>query len=932
MRSLGIVLTLVLSIFPASARDAESAPLRAIAAVDAAETWVVGDDGTILHSIDSGKTWERQLSGTRASLRGIHMLSPYVGWVVGRTELPGKVGSLGVMLHTTNGGATWADRTTTVVPGLHNVRFFDEQNGWVVGTTTDVGPTGAFRTRNAGRTWEPLRGPRTPGWAGVLPATLDAGLLVGQAGAAVVRQDRFASHPTLTNPLAAIVRHPEGYLLFGERGEVTRLRDNGSTEAATAATKSLGFRSTSACAVGSTVWAVGRPGSVVPVSTNFGATWQHFPTPTTAGLHAIQMVDAEFGYAVGDYGTILQTKNGGRTWAVQRAAGSQAAMLAVVEELTPAILPMVAKHGDAEGYHLAAVVRKPMDEARASAAWHAAGGMVVQVQPDAGSAALVAAIRTHRPAVIVTDIAGMDAAVKQAADPSSFPEQLAELNLTPHQVTRVIRCGTGDAFDANEFHSSLALSFSDRAEAGMRLIEERLNFGQVFRLQTDGKAAFEGIALAEQGPSRRSALGVPTESAATLAERKRALKIRLELMQSLERAATAKDHQAAVQAISAQLAVWPGEASCRAALQFAEACERLGHWSAARFFYAWMLEHHPLQTESALAIPRLARIHGSQEIRRQLLKTEHGVALTGIFEPTQTAGDVEQVSSVELPADFTPKFRTRFVSGQALRRWEDFGLSLDGKLAAFGAGYMRETDGRLARASQQRRAGLVADADRLLRTLLALNPADPKSDPAAVRLREELRLLHDEPTEQPLIPRLPAYKTATRPVLDGKLGDECWKAAKPVLVSVESKLGHATTARFAFDDQFLYLSVECARHDYKPAEKSVKREYDADLSGHERFEIMIDTDRDHATYFRLAVDERGCTADDCCDDKSWNPRWFVAAAGTETGWTTECAIPLAELGDGVKVGGQVWNVKLARKRPGLSPLELPAGYLKFVEK
>ena len=45
----------------------DDAPLRAIQFVDKNEGWSVGDDGVIWHSIDGGKNWERQKSGTRAS-------------------------------------------------------------------------------------------------------------------------------------------------------------------------------------------------------------------------------------------------------------------------------------------------------------------------------------------------------------------------------------------------------------------------------------------------------------------------------------------------------------------------------------------------------------------------------------------------------------------------------------------------------------------------------------------------------------------------------------------------------------------------------------------------------------------------------------------------------------------------------------------------
>src|SRR3954452_8334806 len=81
------------------------AGLHAVQFVDASEGWACGDDGAVWHSIDGGKTWERQKTGTRASLRGLHFVTPYTGWAVGRIDTP--AGSVGVMLKTTDGGIQW---------------------------------------------------------------------------------------------------------------------------------------------------------------------------------------------------------------------------------------------------------------------------------------------------------------------------------------------------------------------------------------------------------------------------------------------------------------------------------------------------------------------------------------------------------------------------------------------------------------------------------------------------------------------------------------------------------------------------------------------------------------------------------------------------------------------------------------------------------
>src|SRR5205085_4125050 len=128
---------------PATAQVAvpfEDAAVHAVQFIDKDEGWAVGDDGVIWHSVNGGAAWERQKSGTRASLRAVHFQTPYTGWAVGRLDQPG--GSVGVMLKTTDGGLTWNEVGVNVLPGLHAVRFTGEQNGFVCGDGSDAFPSG----------------------------------------------------------------------------------------------------------------------------------------------------------------------------------------------------------------------------------------------------------------------------------------------------------------------------------------------------------------------------------------------------------------------------------------------------------------------------------------------------------------------------------------------------------------------------------------------------------------------------------------------------------------------------------------------------------------------------------------------------------------------------------------------------------------------
>ena len=80
---------------------------------------------------------------------------------------------------------------------------------------------------------------------------------------------------------------------------------------------------------------------------------------------------------------------------------------------------------------------------------------------------------------------------------------------------------------------------------------------------------------------------------------------------------------------------------------------------------------------------------------------------------------------------------------------------------------------------------------------------------------------------------------------------------------------------------------------------------------------MLDVDRDWTSYWRLSVDHRGQTGDDCWGDRTWNPQWFVAAAKQPTSWTCEAAIPWSELASKAPQPGDTWAAGVERVVPGV---------------
>src|SRR5947209_2158282 len=182
MRRLSLALAASVVLIPcaraADLRRFEDAALHAVQLVDRHEGWAVGDEGVVWHTIDGGQTWERQATGVRASLRSLFFLNPYVGWVVGREELPDGSSS-GVVLYTKDGGLSFKRLMANAVPGLGGVRFSDPKTGYLLGDGSDQVPTGLLQTKDGGRTWQVVAGPRCPGWSAGDFETGQPGALAG---------------------------------------------------------------------------------------------------------------------------------------------------------------------------------------------------------------------------------------------------------------------------------------------------------------------------------------------------------------------------------------------------------------------------------------------------------------------------------------------------------------------------------------------------------------------------------------------------------------------------------------------------------------------------------------------------------------------------------------------------------------------------------
>jgi photosystem II stability/assembly factor-like uncharacterized protein len=481
-------------------RNFDDAALHAIQFMDdGKEGWAVGDEGVIWHTIDGGEHWERQPSGVNASLRSLHFLNPYTGWVAGREELPGG-GSGGVLLYTSNGGLNWQRREFNRLPGINVVRFADEKVGYLAGDGSDQFPSGVFTTSNSGLSWQPVPGPRCPSWLAGACIENRAVLAGAWTRLATVKADRV----NMADVDALGGRNLRGLHFLGKRGVAVGqggllLVSDGGTGTSWTPARQLGLQLEvqeawdfhAVHGAGRQLWVVGRPGSAVLHSKDLGETWEIQKTHQPLPLHGVFFLDEKHGWAVGELGSILATADGGKTWKVQQRGGQRVGLLFL--NARPTALPVdavallggqdgyltaalrvtcpdfgsAAQHLSAEGSRLESAVRQ-VGGAAGEMLWHFPISSHLAGCPRAdllqtwnamhGDAAeqllrqLVLAMRIWRPEVLVTDnpdpkipgsaaevllVEGLRVALDKAGDPKAFPEQISMLGLEPWQPLKM---------------------------------------------------------------------------------------------------------------------------------------------------------------------------------------------------------------------------------------------------------------------------------------------------------------------------------------------------------------------------------------------------------------------------------------------------------------------------------------------------------------
>jgi photosystem II stability/assembly factor-like uncharacterized protein len=945
------VLVLSMGAHAAEAPQLADAPLRAVQFVDDQEGWAVGDEGVIWHTIDGGQSWERQPTGVRASLRSLHFLDPFTGYVAGTESLPGG-GTTGVILFTSDGGLKWQRASVKELPGLHRIKFLDKRTGYVAGTGSDLHPTGVFSTEDGGITWKPIGGESKGGWLAADFGPDQLGVLGGREGSLMALRPQGLLKAEIDGLGRRGVRAVQ---LFGRQawavgeGGLVLTSNNSAGLKWSYADVQLPPEVASAWDfhalhfVGEHGWIVGRPGSVVLHTWDKGKSWQVQQTGQSLPLHAILVLTPTGGAFPAGSIALLGADEGYLAAAVQVAASpgqhhsestvrfAEAVRLAGgCQGETLWQFPLPAHLQQATASELAKAWGNSMDEAR---------GYEEVIRQ------LVLALRIWRPDVVLTSHPDPRSAEGQAGafvalaaskafdlagKADAFPEQLTKLDLQPWTPAKLYGrwdtvSGANVIIDLNTPRPQLLMSPAEKAAPAWNLLLEpgaeqpTLDPYRLLASRLDDaekhKHLLQGIKLGIGGQARRE-FDPTTLEDEDWQKVVRSSQQRRDFLAIVKQEINDPEKARRLPAVVAtELAGLREDQGAEAAYTLASLYARNGQWLMARELYLMMLDRYPAHRLTPEAARWLIRFGASSEARRrEELKHFAAVANYPLVGPRAELGNALEPNLPKLPARGATYGTALIRRGEELREWSKSSLAVGDVLAALGPQFYQQPDVQFALGAAHRQLGQHQEP-KLWCTQFKLKRSGGVWYDAA---GAELWLLSK--IGQPPKPAAPCGAVDAPPFLDGQLDDPCWKDAQPI--PLNDAVGrtaerYPTEAWITHDANFLYLALRCKHPSDGHMKDPVRpRPRDADLRDFDRVSLLLDLDRDYATYFRLEVDQRGCVCEDCWGDRSWNPKWYVAAHVEPGCWQIEAAIPLVELTVEPIRPHQAWAFNVVRTIPG----------------
>ena len=472
--------------------------------------WAVGESGVTLRTRDGGNTWNAQarinsfrkdtvqlqqkirslesgkftnstgITGRQASispitcrLNSLHFIDANQGWAAGGYQLPYIDRTQAVILVTRNGGITWQPSPNPAIPRLRKINFSSPRNGTAFGDSGNVFTGGIFKTSDAGNSWSAISRETDTAWLDgdqtdehfvVINEHRKLGRYAdGQYEAAVLLGDKAAK--TRKFRCVKMIDDQQG-VAVGDKGSLFTTNNGGLSwlriPVESTHPQLTNFDWETATVVEQQVIIAGSPGSTITTLDLKSNQLSTSKTPVRTKLNRLFFLDNQTGWAVGDFGVVLKTTDGGKTWNRQRGNTRNLAMLIVSPRANQIPVELLARYSFDNNRNCGVVVLQDTNSAfesarqatsRLGSCYHnliqTSAPAADSLAPESVVAKLVRDIRTLKPAVVVSQapqtfsenvtdsFQQISRAIKLAADPNAYPDHAA-LGLTAHRVNRFV--------------------------------------------------------------------------------------------------------------------------------------------------------------------------------------------------------------------------------------------------------------------------------------------------------------------------------------------------------------------------------------------------------------------------------------------------------------------------------------------------------------
>jgi hypothetical protein len=343
---------------------------------------------------------------------------------------------------------------------------------------------------------------------------------------------------------------------------------------------------------------------------------------------------------------------------------------------------------------------------------------------------------------------------------------------------------------------------------------------------------------------------------------------------------------------------------------------RAGNLNLAAESRTFLTERFPTEPLGRQAALWLVRLYASSEVAHAHREESQGVKNLRRQLVPEVASAMRAAPDTIDPDSPAPKSRLP----QPADQLATYALHLATQSMSRDAALADDPALAFQRAAAARRAGQHQSSQAFLSPLNHRGANDPWGQCA----RAETWLQDPQSQDAPK-PTTPCAATEQPPHLDGILNEPCWQSqpasqgVNPPGPGANNNAPQPTEVHWTHNQTHLFIAIQCRKApgiDYPTDPRP--RPHDGNVEAHDRVRLLIDVDRDYASWFELVVDSRGWTADACWGDAAWNPTWYVARGETPDGaaWTIEAAIPLAELAATPPSAGAAWAVSAKRALPG----------------